>query len=326
MGIDKTPSVALAGAILGALTTWAQAQPAPTFSAQVEVVQILATVRDQSGRLVNDLDKEDFILEEEGERQTIQFFSRQSDLPLILGLLVDTSMSQRRILESEREASFQFFEQVLRPEEDLAFVVGFDVEVALLEDLTGSRRKLLAALEDLRVPTRDGAGSLPPIGTVLFDAVFLAADEVLRDQAGRKALVLISDGVDFGSMVSAEEAIEAAQRADSIIYGIRYYDAGSYRFPARRKWRRRRRKPTADGQKTLKQLSVETGGSLFEVDKKQTLKQIFERIQEELRSQYSIGYTPAANHPGSGFRRLRLKTRNGALRVQSRTGYYPKSS
>ena len=140
-------------------------QDTPSFKVAVDMVNILATVRDEQGRLVNSLTKEDFILEEEGQPQEIEYFSSETDFPLTLGLLVDTSMSQRRILEEERQASYQFLEDILRPESDLAFVMSFDVEAQLLENLTNSQQQLLAALENLQVPTRtDRSGA----GTVLY--------------------------------------------------------------------------------------------------------------------------------------------------------------
>ena len=316
----------------------------PSFQADVEVVHILATVRDKEGRLVQDLTRDDFVLEEEGRLQEIEFFSEQSDLPLTLGLLVDSSMSQRRILEEERQASYQFFEQILEREEDRAFVLSFDVDVELLEDLTHSRQRLKEALSNVQVPTEQGRAG---IGTVLFDSVFLSAEEVLPAESQRTALVVISDGVDFGSIVTLEEAIETAQRADSIVYSIRYYDSEMYKrsgrggggggIPGMGRGRGRgggspfppggnpgpggnRRPP--DGKKILEQLSVETGGRLFEVTKKQTLSQIFQQIQDELRHQYSFGYTPQGNS-GTGFRTISLRTRTKGLKVQCRSGYYP---
>ena len=164
----------------------------PSFQADVEVVHILATVRDKEGRLVQDLTRDDFVLEKEGRLQEIEFFSEQSDLPLTLGLLVDTSMSQRRILEEERQASYQFFEQILEREENRAFVLSFDVDVELLEDLTHSRQRLKEALSDVQVPIEQGRSG---IGTVLFDSVFLSAEEVLPAESQRTALVVICSDI-----------------------------------------------------------------------------------------------------------------------------------
>lgn len=350
-----------------------------TYKVDVSVVNIYATVRDRDGRFVSDLAKEDFILKENGKRQEIHYFSRQADLPLTVGLLVDTSLSQRRLIDTERHASYQFFEQVLRPEQDMAFVIKFDVEVMLLQDLTSSRSMLENALNELEVPDsysgRTGTGGrsrwqqrpggqrwpggiqLPggvrwpgggrqrvpgggqrgptggqrgpggrqgggaAIGTTLYDSVFLAADEVLRQQAGRKAIILISDGMDHGSKVSQEDAIEAAQRADTIVYSVRYYDPKAYsqqrgRFGSVKV-------PKSSGTKALKTISTETGGHMFEVTDNLTLENIFDRIQEELRNQYSIGYTPS-DTTGGGFRQVTLRTINKKLKVQTRAGYYPR--
>ena len=302
-----------------------------TYSVDVEVVNIFATVRDRKGVLVNDLDKDDFVVEEEGRRQEIRYFSRETDRPLTIGLLVDTSMSQVQVLEEEQKASLQFLSQVLRPSDDLAFLIRFDVDVMLLQDLTGSRELLRDSLQDLQVPSaRMGSengsrsGSRTTIGTVLFDSVFLAADEILEDHAGRKAAVVLSDGVDFGSVVTPEKAIESAHRADCIIYSVLYESSQGYgRRPSR--WGRRRRPGPAifDGKKALKELSEETGGKFFEVSKKQTLEKIFDQIQQELRSQYSIGYSPDANRTGTEFRKIQVKTKDKKSRVQCRSGYYP---
>ncbi len=214
-------SMILGSAVLLGIFPLAWPQETPSFRVEVDMVNILATVRDEQGRLVDSLAKEDFILQEEGQPQEIEYFSSETDLPLTLGLLVDTSMSQSRILEEERQASYQFLEDILRPESDLAFVMSFDVEAQLLENLTNSQKQLLAALESLHVPTREGR---PGVGTVLYDSVFLAADEILKFESGRKAMIVISDGVDFGSLVDLDLAIETAQRNDSIIYTVRYYD------------------------------------------------------------------------------------------------------
>jgi VWFA-related protein len=314
--------------------------------------------------MVNDLSEDDFVLLENGKRQEIQYFSRQNDLPLTIGLLIDTSRSQRRLIDEERQASYQFFEQVLRPEKDQAFVIRFDMEAELLQDLTSSRPLLDHALNRLQFPSarrppaatpedstsqaeevmfsqipgmqwprprmpggrggRNPGDRQPPGaggGTVLFDAVYLAAEEVLKPKEGRKAIILISDGVDQGSKVREAEAIESAHRADTIVYCIRYYDSAAY--SGGRGGRGPGIDPGSRGGTALKNLAQETGGRLFEVSKKLTLQEIFNRIQEELRSQYSLGYTPAEQASGE-FRRIQLKTTRDKLEVITRTGYYPR--
>jgi VWFA-related protein len=326
-------------------------QPATTLSVQVKVVNVLATVRDKHGKIENNLTKDDFTLTEDGRPQTIHYFTRETDLPLTLGLLVDTSMSQRRVLDQERSASHTFLGQMVRVQEDRAFIIHFDRQVELLQDLTSSHEKLEAALESLKTPqfmrasndpsdqTSDpGAGSGRHHmggGTLLYDAVYLASDELMKKQQGRKALIVLSDGVDRGSKESLESAVSTAQRADTAVYSILYKDVEGYgwhqggvgmggpmgggmgrhgRFPTQ---------PRPDGKKILERISNETGGRLFEVSKKQSVDQIYSLIEEELRNQYSLGYTPdRGGAPEGGYHKIRLTTKPKGLIVQSRDGYY----
>lgn len=293
-----------------------------TISVDVDVVNILASVRDKQGRLIDSLERDDFVLEEDGKPQTVKYFSRQTDLPLTLGLLVDTSISQRNVIGIQRQAAFEFLSRVLRHKKDLAFLMSFDVDVELLQDLTDSQRLLSDGLNKLEIQGSYSGlhpGPVPtsrrPVGTALYDSVYLAANELMRQQVGRKALVLISDGNDYGSRVKLDEAIEAAHRSDVVIYSVRYWDRRFYRQAG---------VTGGGGGGTLKKLARETGGAAFEVSRKQPLREIFDQIQAELRSQYSIGYTPAdLSQPG--FRKIKLRTKNKSLKVQARSGYYPKS-
>src|SRR5215472_16725436 len=186
----------------------------PRFSTGVDVVTLFATVRDRDGRVIKDLGRDDFNLTDDGKRQTIRYFTRESDLPLTIGLLVDTSRSQRRVLEPERRASYQFLDQVLREDKDRAFIASFDVAVDLLQGCTSSRKELAAALERLRIPDR--------AATVIYEAIRSTSEEQMRPQQGRKAFILLSDGVSFRDPSSIGTAIEYAQRADSIIYAVLY--------------------------------------------------------------------------------------------------------
>jgi VWFA-related protein len=180
----------------------ARAQDQPKISVEVKVVNVLATVRDKHGKIVSNLGKDDFTLEEDGHSQTITYFSRESDLPLTLGLLVDTSLSQRRVLDQERNASYSFLDQMLR-EKDLACVIHFDREVELLQDLTSAHKKLQAALDLLGEPSFSngsgssgrGRGSYGGGGTLLYDAIYLASNEEMKKQQGRKALIILSDEI-----------------------------------------------------------------------------------------------------------------------------------
>ena len=319
-----------------------------TFKAGVKVVNLFATVRDKKGEIVRDLNKEDFLLDEDGHAQTIAYFARETNLPLTLGLLVDTSGSTRNVLPDERSASFRFLRQVMREDKDLAFVIHFDFEVELLQDLTPSHEKLEKAIDLLETGQRQlgqrGQGP-PPYpggrggggrggGTSLYDAVLLAADELMKKQTGRKPLILLSDGVDNGSKVTLSQAVESAQRADTLVYSILFEDQqGMYPgfggFGGRMGGRgmggrgpgRGINRP--DGRKVLEQISRETGGRFFEVSKRQPIDKVFASIEEDLRNQYSLGYTPDQAVAVAGYRRIHLSTKQKGLIVQTRDGYYP---
>ncbi len=345
---------------LPALRLLGAPQDKPTFSTGVKVVNLFANVRNKAGAIVKDLTKDDFLLDEDGRAQEIRYFSQESDLPLTLGLLVDTSGSQRRLIEEERAASYRFFEQVLRPEKDVAFVIHFDFDVELLQDITSSRRLLEKALENLEAPAQQrqpqqrqptqqqtpfpfpggggrrgrngrggpvnggGGGGRSGGGTMLYDAVLLAADELMRKQTGRKALILLTDGVDTGSKVSLSSAVEAAQRADTFVYSILFEDPAAYGGGGFGLGRMGGRVPMnmPNGKKVLEQISRETGGRLFEVSKKNTLAKVYDEIDEDLRHQYSLGYSPDHTEAGAGYHRIRLTTKQKALIVQTREGYY----
>jgi VWFA-related protein len=332
-----------------------QAQP-PTISVNVKVVNVLATVRDKHGEIVRNLTKDDFVLEEDDRPQSIRYFSRETDLPLTLGLLVDTSLSQRRVLDQERSASSTFLDQVLRVDKDVAFVIHFDREVELLQDLTSSRQKLQAALALLQTPQlhradREGGGNSPGGnspdsypgsgrrgggsggGTLLYDSVYLASNELMTKQQGRKALIVLSDGVDRGSKETLGSAVEAAQRANTLVYSILFASEQPYGggyggrgmggMGRRGGWPGRYpQQERPDGKKILDQISKQTGGRLFEVSKKLPIEQIYAQIQDELRNQYSLGYTPDRADTGAGYHKIHLTTKQKDLIVQARDGYY----
>jgi len=296
-------------------------EPQSTIRVDVEVVNVLCTVKDRKGKLINTLDKHDFEVYEDGQRQQIRYFTRETDLPLTVGLLVDTSVSQWRLVPAEQEASEIFFRRVLGAK-DLAFLISFDTDVDLLQDFTGNQGLLRRGLERLRVNAPAAPTSMPSTqgpfpglqrgGTHLYDAVYLAAREKLATEVGRKAIVLISDGEDQGSKLKLEGAVEAAQRADVILYGILFFDRSFYGYGF----------SGYSGDSAMKKMAEETGGRMFRVDRSKELPAAFEEISQELRSQYSIGYTPTAPRRAGGFRRLRVKTLREDLRVQARKGYY----
>jgi VWFA-related protein len=332
----------------------------------VNVVNVLATVRDKHGKIVSYLTKDDFTLSQDGQPQTIRYFTQESDLPLSLGLLVDTSLSQRRVLDQERSASHSFLDQMVREDKDKAFVIHFDREVELLQDLTSSHDKLGSALGELETPqfsrtrednppdsepgSRRGYG-MRGGGTLLYDAVYLASNELMEKQQGRKALIVLSDGVDRGSKETLESAIASAQRADTLVYSILFKDdegygggenrRGGFGVPGMggpgmgapgmgRGGMGRRGGPGGgrypqeerpDGKKILERVSKETGGRLFVVSKKEPIDQIYTEIADELRHQYNLGYTPAGA-PASGYHKIQLTTKKKDLIVQARDGYY----
>jgi VWFA-related protein len=311
---------------------------------ETKMVTVFATVRDKHGQIVSNLTKDDFALDEDGRPQTISYFARENDLPLTVGLLVDTSLSQRTVLTEERDASYTFVDHILREDKkDQAFVIHFDREVELLQDLTPSRKKLQSALQLLETPRREeasGGGGHRGSGgggTLLYDAVFLASDELMKKQQGRKALIVLSDGVDRGSKETLQDAIESTQRANTVVYSVLfkgeepYGDHGGYGHGG---WghggpgsggrggspQQNRERP--DGKKILDRISRETGGRLFEVSKKQPADQIYGQIEQELRSQYILGYNPDKSQTDAEYHKIHLNTKQKDLTVQARDGYY----
>jgi VWFA-related protein len=321
---------AMAGLLgLGLSARAAAQEPDVTFSTSVDVVNVFATVRDGKGRYVSDLAQTDFELKEDGRVQQIRYFSRQTDVPLTIGMLVDTSQSMRMVLDTERVAGKAFFAQVLRPEQDLAFVIGFDVFVELRQDLTRSLADLNRALDALDVPGRGGGAPGAGIGTALYDAVFLAASEVLRRQDGRKTMLLLSDGEDFGSQVTFSRAIEAAQRADVSVYAIRISDPGGPGFGGGGFGRGGFGRGGAglglgrrDGREVLRDIAEQTGGRYFEVLEARGLANVYRQIEEELRNQYNLGYVSTNAKRDGAFRKIEVKARPRGLSVQARKGYY----
>jgi VWFA-related protein len=284
----------------------------PTFSTNVKVVSVLATVHDKKGFLVRGLTKDDFTLFEDGRPQNIRYFSQDSDLPLTIGLLVDTSLSQRTVLDLERDVSFHFLERVLREDKDQAFIVQFDQAIFVRQEPTSSRKDLQATLQILEAPDAD----VGPSGTLLYDGVHLASNQKMLKQNGRKALIILSDGVDIGSHTTLTDAIAAAQRADALIYSILFSDETAYGVPSRGHG------IAPEGRATLERLSNETGGGFFQVSKKQTIEHIFDSIQQELRTQYSFGYISDQPVVTPRFRKIHLETdRKGAV-VQAKDRYY----
>jgi VWFA-related protein len=343
----------------------APAGPVTTIPVDVKVVTLPVTVRDKKGKIVRDLTKDDFDLEEDGKPQTIRYFSQETNLPLTVGLLVDTSMSERDNIDRERSASRSFLDQMINRPVDRAFVIHFDREIELLQDLTSDHAKLEKAVGLIEVqpsvesiPTGDqGSGSRRGgrgAGTKLYDAIFLACDEITKKQTGRKAIVVLGDGEDRGSQETVNSAIESAQKAETVVYTIyigghedrdsgfngpmdndpmdRRYPGGGYpggRYPGgypgggypggSRYPRQQENRP--NGKKTLQRIAEETGGRYFEAKKKDSVDDIYAQIAEELRTQFMLGYTPPKDQ-ASGYHSIHLVAKKKDLAVQTRAGYY----
>lgn len=289
----------------------------PTFKSGVDVVSIFFTVR-KGKTLVPNLKKDDFEVKEDGTPQKIKFFSSETNLPLTMGIMIDTSGSMEAVLPAEQELGTQFVRQTMTPK-DLVFLINFDVNVELGQDMTSQPADIARALNKTRVNCPEcgvpGGGGIPgigqgpiptrrPRGTLLYDAVYLASKDKLANEVGRKALIILTDGSDQGSKSTLRDAIEEAQRADAMCYVILVYDP---RF--------------GSGSHEMEKLAQETGGRVIEVGaNSRKMREAFDEISQELRSQYSIGYTPPNNAHDGKFHRVEIKTPAG--KVQARSGYY----
>jgi len=324
----------------------AQEKTDAKYSGGVNVVNVFANVHNSKNEIVKDLKQEDFTIEEDGRPQVIKYFARETDLPLTLGLMVDTSGSQRRVLDKEKTATSEFISQVMREDRDKAFLIKFDAEAEEMQELTSSKKKLQSSLNDVQGaaprqlqrrndPNSSSGGGNPRAGTILYDAILLASNEEMKKLQGRKAMILLTDGDDHGSRTSLSECIESAQRADTIVYSIYFVDQEQSNFSpsfggpgmgrhggggAGRP--RQQQMSRGDGKKILQRISKETGGSFFEVSKKMPIEKIYEQIEDELRSQYNLGYTPDKSDAGSGFRKVKVTAKGKGLVVQAREGYY----
>jgi VWFA-related protein len=296
--------------LVAAAAMQAAEAPQMTLKVGVDLVNVLFTVTDGKGHLVHGLTRQDFSVEEDGRKQDIRFFSRESELPLTLGLLIDTSPSVRPTFDYERVAASRFLDEVLRPK-DLAMVIEFEKSVTLAQDFTEDLGLLRESIDELTLgPVLDG-------GTSLYDAVYLAAREKLKGEAGRKAVILISDGDDTTSKVRPEEAMRAVHGTDAVVYTIAIGHGRGFGA-----YTRRALGGGTGNHGTLKKLSVETGGSFFDIGDRQDFTKAFARINEELRNQYSLGYVSSNTAKDGEYRRIKIIPRNRSYKVQARKGYY----
>jgi VWFA-related protein len=299
--------------------------PAGTVKVNVNVVGLFFNVKDKHGALMPNLTKNDFDVLEDGKPQTIKYFAAESNLPLTLGILIDSSGSQLRVLEMEKEVGGAFLRQILT-DKDEAYVIDFNVDASLLQDYTRDVHRLQAALNSVKINTGITTGPLPgagggPVptapgsqrGTVLYDAVYLSAHDMLAKEVGRKAMILLTDGEDEGSTYKIKDAIEAAERADAIVYVLLCADRGFYGSFGMGGY-------TGEGE--MRKLTEATGGRVINVGNKfDKLKEAFDQIAAELRSQYNLGYTSTNAVLDGSYRKLEVKSKQN-YKVQCRAGYY----
>ena len=297
-------------------------QSTETLKINVNVVQLFFNVKDKHGALIPNLTKDDFDISEDGQKQTVKYFTPETNLPLTLGILIDSSGSQLHVLDMEKEVGGAFLKQVLT-DKDLAYVLDFNVDASLVQDFTRDVQRLQKALNSVKInsgvtmPTLPGAGGGPvptasSPGTVLYDAVYLSAHDMLAKEVGRKAMILLTDGEDEGSRLKLRDAIEAAQKADSIVYVLLCADRGFYGSMS----------IGYGGEGEMKKLTEQTGGRVINVGNKfDKLREAFDQIAAELRSQYNIGYTPTNTKLDGGYRKLEIKNKQG-YKIQARAGYY----
>ena len=299
-------------------------EPVATLKLSVSLVDVVFTVKDKSGSLVPHLGKNDCTISEDKVPQTLKNFAAESHLPLTLGILLDTSGSQQRVLSLEQDVGSQFLERVLE-KKDEAFLLSFDVDVDLLQDYTNNARQLSRAMSHAEINTAggNGAGGIPgagggtiptigaPKGTVLYDAVYLAANQKMSQETGRKAMILLTDGEDEGSRVKINEAIAAAQKSNVIVYTILIADRGFYGGFG------------YSGYSAMKKLTEETGGRLIDVGNNgKKLEAAFQQIEDELRTEYVATYMSTNTKLDGGFRKLSVECRGDGMKVQVRKGYF----
>ncbi len=341
--------------------------PATTLKVQVKEVILPVTVRDKKGQIVPNLKIDDFTLNEDGRPQTIKSFAHETNLPFRLGLLVDTSRSQESALPGERAATGKFIDQMLSQPADKAFLLHFDHEVELLQDFTAAKSKLHHELDEMSTSTysndepssgdghdggQTGERGHRRGGTQMYDAIYLASNELMTKEPGRKALIVLSDGVDRGSKESLNDAIDAAEKANVSVYAVYFkgeqehresgfgqggghhggggYPGGGGGYPGGGGHRGGQgpgggsNEPHVDGKKILEQIAGRTGGVFFEAKKKDSFDEVYAKIGEELHGQYLLTFTPDKKSEGDseGFHKVALKAKDDKLDVITREGYY----
>jgi VWFA-related protein len=279
------------------------------------VVNVFATVRNKQHGIVTDLSKDDFKITEDGVEQKVEFFSREVNMPITLGLLIDTSASMDRMIDAEQDAASRFLREVMRPKDE-AMVITFDFDVDLLADFTQDTSVLSAAIRRARVNSVGGGGVVTPGtipqgsnagGTDLYDAIYLACHDELATEAGRKGVIILTDAEDTGSKLRMQDAIEAAQRSDAVIHILLISD---------------RMATFGTGPGVAHRMAEDTGGRVIDVHNEKSLEKAFDEISEELRSQYVLGYYPLNLKRDGGFRKIQVTVNRPDVKVLARKGYY----
>jgi VWFA-related protein len=282
-----------------------------TLKVQTAVVNVFATVRDHHNGIIGDLTKDDFKIFEDGVEQKVAYFAKEVDIPISLAILIDTSGSMQQILDAEEDAASRFVHQVLR-KKDEALVMSFDTDVNLLADFTEDPAVLARAIRHATINAAGPAitpGTVPQQGggTNLYDAVYLACHDELANEAGRKAIVLLTDAEDTGSKMTEGDAIEAAQRADSVVHILLISDPNASQ---------------GYGAGVASHMTQDTGGRVINVRNEKSLEKAFDVVSEELRSQYVLGYSSTNTKRDGTFRRIKVEVNRPEVKVLARRGYY----
>lgn len=292
-------------------------QSGGTLKVESKLVQVFATVRDRHNMIMENLTKDDFKISEDGVPQKIAYFGKESDMPITLAILMDTSGSMTNIMNGEKAAASDFVHEIMR-KKDEAVVISFDTDENLLADFTEDPVVLSRAINRAEVNVdASGIGGTPGTvpsrggGTNLYDAVYLACHDELGSEAGRKAVIVLSDAEDTGSKMSIDAAIESAQRTDAVIHVILISDPGA---------------TEGYGYGVAVQMARDTGGRVIPVHNDKTMNKAFDEISEELRSQYVLGYTPSNPARDGTYRKIKVETTQQDTKILARKGYYAPNS
>jgi VWFA-related protein len=294
-------------------------QSSQTLKVQTNLVNVFVTVRDKHNGIISDLGKDDFKILEDGQDQKVAYFAKEADMPITLGILIDTSGSMQNILDAEQDTASRFVHQIMR-KKDEAMIMSFDFDINLLADFTEDPSVLERAIRRTQINAVSSGGVVTPStvptgsngGTDLYDAVYLACHDQFGSEAGRKAIILLTDAEDTGSKLTLQQAIESAQRSDAVIHVLRLSDEPFYMSLG----------VGYSGASVARKMAEDTGGREVEVRGQKSLEKAFDEISEELRSQYVIGYYPTNDKHDGTFRKIKVDVNRADMRVLARKGYY----